>query len=50
MSSIAIGFSGKQEWIEKYLIIKRGSIEKWHARLYNRGAIFSFFGILKHVL
>ena len=43
MSSYAIGYMGKWEWIEKYLRIKREKIEKWHNRLYNRGAIFAFF-------
>lgn len=43
MSSFAIGYLGKWEWMEKYLRIKRESIEKWHARLYKRGAIFAFF-------
>ena len=42
MSSFAIGYLGKWEWIEKYLRIKRATIEKWHNRLYKRGAIFSF--------
>jgi len=43
MSSFAIGFLGKWEWIEKYLRIKREKIEKWHDRLYKRGAVFAFF-------
>lgn len=43
MSSFAIGYLGKWEWIEKYLRIKREAIEKWHNRLYKRGAIFAFF-------
>lgn len=42
MSSFAIGYLGKWEWIEKYLRVKRETIEKWHARLYKRGAIFAF--------
>ncbi len=42
MSSFAIGYLGKWEWIEKYLRIKRDTIEKWHNRLYRRGAIFAF--------
>ena len=42
MSSYAIGYMGKWEWIEKYLRIKRESIEKWHDRLYKRGAILAF--------
>lgn len=42
MSSYAIGYLGKWEWIEKYLRIKRESIEKWHNRLYKRGAVFAF--------
>lgn len=42
MSSYAIGYLGKWEWIEKYLRVKRETIEKWHNRLYNRGAIFAF--------
>lgn len=42
MSSFAIGYAGKWEWIEKYLRVKRESIEKWHARLYKRGAVFAF--------
>jgi membrane protein YqaA with SNARE-associated domain len=42
MSSFAIGYLGKWEWIEKYLRIKRETIEKWHNRLYKRGAIFAF--------
>jgi membrane protein YqaA with SNARE-associated domain len=43
MSSFAIGYLGKWEWIEKYLRIKHEAIEKWHNRLYRRGAIFAFF-------
>lgn len=42
MSSFAIGYMGKWEWIEKYLRVERGSIEKWHNRLYKRGAVFAF--------
>ncbi|HLN74776.1 MAG TPA: hypothetical protein VK205_15905 [Prolixibacteraceae bacterium] len=42
MSSFAIGYMGKWEWIEKYLRVKRTTIEKWHNRLYKRGAIFAF--------
>lgn len=42
MSSFAIGYLGKWEWIEKYLRIKRETIAKWHNRLYKRGAIFAF--------
>jgi membrane protein YqaA with SNARE-associated domain len=42
MSSFGIGYLGKWEWIEKYLRIKRESIEKWHNRLYRRGAVFAF--------
>ena len=42
MTSFALGFLGKWEWIEKYLRVKRETIEKWHNRLYNRGAIFAF--------
>ena len=42
MSSFAIGYLGKWEWIEKYLRIKRETIEKCHNRLYKRGAIFAF--------
>jgi len=42
MSSYAIGYMGKWEWIEKYLRIKRESIEKWHDKLYKRGAILAF--------
>jgi len=42
MSSYAIGYMGKWAWIEKYLRIKRETIEKWHDRLYRKGAIFAF--------
>lgn len=42
MSSFAIGYMGKWEWIEKYLRIRRETIEKWHDRLYKRGAVFAF--------
>jgi membrane protein YqaA with SNARE-associated domain len=42
MSSYVIGYLGRWEWIEKYMRIKRETIEKWHNRLYNRGAIFAF--------
>ena len=42
MSSYFIGYLGKWEWIEKYLRIKRETIEKWHNRLYKRGAVFAF--------
>ena len=43
MSSFALGYLGKWEWIEKYLRIERTKIEKWHNTLYKRGAIFAFF-------
>lgn len=43
MSSYFIGYLGKWDWIEKYLMIKREKIEKWHDRLYKRGAVFAFF-------
>lgn len=43
LSSFAIGYLGKWDWIEKYLRVKRESIEKWHDRLYKRGAVFAFF-------
>lgn len=42
MSSFGIGYLGKWEWIEKYLHVKRESIEKWHDRLYKKGAVFAF--------
>jgi membrane protein YqaA with SNARE-associated domain len=42
MSSFAIGYAGKWEWIEKYLHVNKQSIEKWHNRLYKRGAVFAF--------
>jgi membrane protein YqaA with SNARE-associated domain len=42
MSSFAIGYLGKWTWIEKYLRIKRETLEKWHHRLYKRGALFAF--------
>jgi membrane protein YqaA with SNARE-associated domain len=42
MTSFGLGYLGKWEWIEKYLRVKREKIEKWHNRLYNRGAIFAF--------
>jgi membrane protein YqaA with SNARE-associated domain len=49
MSSFFIGYLGKWEWIEKYLRIKRETIEKWHNRLYKRGAIFAFLSWLPAV-
>lgn len=42
MSSFAIGYLGKWEWIEKYLRVKQETITKWHDRLYKRGAILAF--------
>jgi membrane protein YqaA with SNARE-associated domain len=42
MSSYALGYLGKWEWIEKYLRVKRETIGKWHNRLYRKGAIFAF--------
>jgi membrane protein YqaA with SNARE-associated domain len=42
MSSFAIGYMGKWEWIEKYLRVKREKIMKWHDRLYRKGALFAF--------
>jgi membrane protein YqaA with SNARE-associated domain len=42
MSSFALGYLGKWEWIEKYLRVKRETIEKWHKRLYKSGAFFAF--------
>ncbi len=49
MSSFAIGYLGKWSWIEKLLRVKRESIEKWHDRLYKRGAVFAFFSWLPAV-
>lgn len=49
MSSYGIGYLGKWEWIEKYLRVKRESIEKWHNRLYKRGAVFAFLSWLPAV-
>jgi membrane protein YqaA with SNARE-associated domain len=43
MSSYGIGYLGRWEWIEKYLRVKRASIEKWHNKLYKRGAVLAFF-------
>jgi membrane protein YqaA with SNARE-associated domain len=43
MSSYAIGYLGKWEWIEKYLRIKRETIEKWHNRLYIKEAQYLHF-------
>jgi membrane protein YqaA with SNARE-associated domain len=42
MTSFALGYLGKWEWIEKYLRVKRETIEKWHNRLYKSGAFFAF--------
>lgn len=42
MTSFALGYLGKWEWIEKYLRVKRETIEKWHNRLYKRGGFFAF--------
>lgn len=49
LSSFAIGYLGKWEWIEKYLRVKRETIEKWHDRLYKRGTVFAFFSWLPAV-
>ncbi|MCU0363805.1 MAG: DedA family protein [Bacteroidales bacterium] len=49
MSSYFIGRLGKWEWIEKYLRVSRASIEKWHDRLYRRGAVFAFLSWLPAV-
>lgn len=49
MSSYYLGYLGKWEWIEKYLNVKHKSIEKWHQRLYKRGAVFAFFSWLPFV-
>lgn len=42
MTSFALGYLGKWEWIEKYLRVKREKIEKWHNKLYKAGAFFAF--------
>jgi len=49
MSSLFIGYLGKWEWIEKYLRVKKTTIEAWHNRLYKRGALFAFFSWLPFV-
>lgn len=49
MSSYTIGYLGKWEWIEKYLRIKRETIERWHTRLYKKGALFAFLSWLPFV-
>lgn len=49
MTSYGIGYLGRWEWIEKYLRIERSKIEKWHDRLYRRGAVFAFFSWLPFV-
>ncbi|HLN20545.1 MAG TPA: YqaA family protein [Bacteroidales bacterium] len=46
MSSYFIGYLGKWEWIEKYLRVSRGRLEKWHNTLNRRGAILAFFSWL----
>jgi membrane protein YqaA with SNARE-associated domain len=46
MSSFTIGYLGKWEWIEKYLRIKQETIERWHNRLYKKGALFAFLSWL----
>jgi membrane protein YqaA with SNARE-associated domain len=43
MSSYAIGYLGKWEWIERYLRIRRETIEKWHNRLFKKGGMVAFF-------
>ncbi len=43
MSSYGLGWLGRWDWLEKYWRIKRQAVEKWHDRLYRRGAIFAFF-------
>jgi hypothetical protein len=48
MSSFAKGYLGKWEWIEKYLRIKRETIEKWHNRLIKEEQfLHSFAGSLR---
>jgi membrane protein YqaA with SNARE-associated domain len=42
MTSYGIGYLGKWEWIERFLRIKRETIEKWHVRLNKKGALFAF--------
>jgi len=42
MSSFAIGYLGKWEWIERYLRVKRERIELWHDRLYRKGSLLAF--------
>lgn len=49
MSSYGLGYLGKWEWIEKYLRVKPESIEKWHSRLYKKGAILAFLSWLPAV-
>ncbi len=49
MSSYTIGYLGKWEWIEKYLRVSGASIEKWHERLYRKGAVFAFLSWMPFV-
>ena len=41
-----IGRMGKMEWIEKYLHVKKGDLDKAHRFLAGRGAWMGFFAFL----
>ena len=49
MSCYYIGRLGKIEWIEKYLRIKKGKMEKFMGKLHRYGDWFAFFSFLPGV-
>ena len=46
MTNYYLGRMGKIEWIEKYLKVDRGKIEKMQQWLEGKGAIMSFFSFM----
>lgn len=43
MSSFGLGWLGRWDWIERFLKIKKKSIEKWHGAIQKWGPLLAFF-------
>jgi membrane protein YqaA with SNARE-associated domain len=46
MTNYYLGYLGKIEWIEKYLKVKRETIDKTQGWLHRKGAAMAFFSFL----
>lgn len=49
MTSFYIGHLGKWQWIEKYLRIKKETVEQWRPRIAKYGGFFAVFSFVPFV-